>query len=525
MKKVQEETECTTGYRKSYENSSTVLTKQFPAPTGLGKKSIGVSVLIFALMGCSFAPKYHRPAMPIPEHFKEPGQWVEIKSTPRIVAPDGWWQAFHDPVLNDLENQLNNANQDLKLAYAHFQEAVSLIQVARSYFFPTIQGLFNADRQQNSRTVANPVTTPVFNQFLLGGFLSYELDAWGSIRNSVIASERSANASAADIASIRLSLQAELANNYFALRGSDEAQRILDMTVVAYQQALYLTKNRYQGGAAPIADVDEAETQLENAKTQAEDMRLQRAQFEHAIAVLVGEIPSNFSLPPAKSPKIFLSIAPNVPSTILDRRPDIVAAESRVQAANANIGVARAAFFPVIELTGSAGFQSRSLANLISKPSLFWSLGPLSLLTLSQPVAQVTLFDGGRLRGLLNQAKAQYFETVATYRQTVLTAFQEVEDNLIAIHQLDKEYRTQKAAARAAKRAWEQELYRYKGGLVTFLQVVVVENTALQSELSLINIRTRRQIASIQLIKALGGGWSLDMGKRKTKAALYSKVG
>ncbi|KTD39917.1 efflux transporter outer membrane subunit [Legionella parisiensis] len=523
MKQVQEETKSRSRYVKSLENSSAVLTKQFFAAAWLGKKSICLSVLIFTLMGCSFAPKYHRPAMPIPEHFKEPGQWVEIKSIPRIVAPDGWWQAFHDPVLNDLENQLNRANQDLKLAYAHFQEAASLVQVARSYFFPTIQALFNADRQQNSRTVANPAATSVFNQFLLGSFLSYELDAWGSIRNSVIASERSANASAADMASIRLSLQAELANNYFALRGSDEAQQILDTTVVAYQQALYLTKNRYQGGAAPIADVDEAETQLENAKTQAEDMRLQRAQFEHAIAVLVGEVPSNFSLRPAKSPHVFLAIAPNVPSTILERRPDIVAAESRVQAANANIGVARAAFFPALELTGSAGFQSRTLANLISKPSLFWSLGPQSLLSLSQPVAQVTLFDGGRLRGLLNQAKAQYFETVAGYRQTVLTAFQEVEDNLIAIHQLDKEYRTQKAAARAAKRAWDQELYRYKGGLVTFLEVVVVENTALQSELSLVNIRTRRQVASIQLIKALGGGWSLDIGKKKTKGALYSK--
>lgn len=477
------------------------------------RKVIAAGVLVFALGGCSLAPHYHRPAMPIPEHFKEPGKWVEIKSLPRIIPPNGWWMAFHDPVLNDLEYQLNAANQNLQVAYARFQEALSLVQVARSYFFPSIQGLFNADRQQNSRTVANPVSPPVFNQFLLGGFLSYELDVWGSIRNSVIANESNAKASAADIASIRLSLQAALANNYFALRGSDEAQQILDTTVVAYQKALYLTKKRYQGGAAPISDVDEAQAQLENARTMAADMRLQRAQLEHAIAVLVGEIPSNFSLTPAKSPRVFLAISPSLPSTILDRRPDIIAAEARVQAANATIGVARAAFFPVIDLTGSAGFQSRSLANLISKPSLFWSLGPLSLLTLTQPLAEVTVFDGGRLRGLLNQAKAQYFETVAAYRQVVLTAFQEVEDSLIAIHQLDREYRSQKAAARAAKRAWQQELYRYQGGLVTFLQVVVVENIALQSELSLVNIRTRRQIASIQLIKALGGGWSLNMGK------------
>ncbi|MBI2785753.1 MAG: efflux transporter outer membrane subunit [Legionella longbeachae] len=473
------------------------------------KKLLCAGWLVFSLMGCSLAPSYHRPAMPIPDHFKEPGKWVEVKSIPRVTAPDAWWQAFNDPILDDLQKQLLLANQDLKLAYAHFQEAVSLVQVARSYFFPSIQGLFNPNRQQNSRTIANPTKVPVYNNFLTGGYLNYEVDAWGSIRNSVVASESSAKANAADIAAIQLSLQAELANDYFALRGTDEAQRILDTTVIAFQKALYLTKKRYQGGAAPIADVDEAETQLENAKTMAEDMRLQRAQLEHAIAVLVGKIPSNFSLASAKSPKIFLAIASNLPSTLLERRPDIVAAESRVQAANANIGVARAAFFPVFDLGSTAGFQSKSLSNLISKPSLFWSLGPLALLTLTQPLAQVTIFDGGRLRGLLNQAKAQYFETIATYRQLVLTAFQEVEDNLVAIRQLDKEYRSQQAATRAAIRAWNQELYRYKGGLVTFLQVVVVENAALQSELSLVNIRTRRQIASIQLIKALGGGWSL----------------
>jgi NodT family efflux transporter outer membrane factor (OMF) lipoprotein len=348
--------------------------------------------------------------------------------------------------------------------------------------------------------------------------MTYELDAWGSIRNSVIASQDQASASDADLASIRLSLQAELTNDYFALRGSDEAQKVLDATMIAYQKALYLTKKRFQGGIAPISDVNEAETQLENAKTMASDNRLKRAQLEHAIAVLVGIIPSNFSLPPAKLTKNYLAIEPNIPSTLLERRPDIIAAEARVHAANANIGVAKAAFFPLINLTGVLGFQSKSLANLISKPSLFWALGAPSLLTLTQPLAEVTIFDGGRLRGLLNQAKAQYFETVATYRQTVLTAFQEVEDSLIALHQLDKELKSQKAAAIAARKAWQQELFRYKGGLVTFLQVVIVENIALQSELELVTVRTRRQVASIQLIKALGGGWALDMGARTPHA-------
>jgi NodT family efflux transporter outer membrane factor (OMF) lipoprotein len=331
------------------------------------------------------------------------------------------------------------------------------------------------------------------------------------VRNQIVATAQNAKASAADVAAIHLSLHAELASDYFALRGSDEQQRILDQTVSAYNQALYLTQQRHKGGAAPIADVDEAETQLENAKTMAEEMRLTRAQLEHAIAVLVGEIPANFSLAPAKLPSKFLAIAPNMPSTLLERRPDIIAAEHRVQSANASIGVARAAFFPQFNLTGSGGFQSRSLGNLISKPSVFWSIGPLSLLTLIQPIAEVTVFDGGRLRSLLNKAKADYFAAVAAYRKSVLTGFQDVEDNLIAMKQLDKEHVTQDAATRAAMRAWVQEQYRYKGGLVTFLQVVVAENTALQAELASVNIRTRRQIASVQLIKALGGGWSFDV--------------
>lgn len=479
-------------------------------------KFISLSVFLFALTGCSLAPNYQRPTMPIPEHFKEPGQWVEIKSPPRFIEPNAWWEAFHDPVLNDLQRQLNVANQDLKLAYARFQESISLVQVARSYFYPNVQGLLNGNREQTSRTIANPASPSLFNNVLVGGILTYEVDAWGSIRNSVQSSESRAQASAADMASVRLSLQAQLTNNYFSLRGADEAQRILDTTVIAYQKALFLTKQRYKGGAAPISDVDEAETQLENAKTLAADTRLKRAQFEHAIAVLVGQIPSNFSLTPGKLPSSYLAIGPNVPSTLLERRPDIVEAESLVQAANANIGVARAAFFPVIDLTGTGGFQSQSFSNLFSKPSLFWSLGPFSLLTLAQPLVQQTVFDGGRLRGLLNQAKAQYFETVAQYRQTVLTAFQDVEDSLIAIHQLDKEIHTQELATRAAIRAWNQGIYRYKGGLVTFLQVVIVENLALQSELSLVDIRTRRQISSVQLIKALGGGWSLDMGPQLT---------
>jgi NodT family efflux transporter outer membrane factor (OMF) lipoprotein len=481
------------------------------------KKWLIPGLICFGLLGCNLAPKYERPVMPIPEHFKEPGSWIKVNGPLCIVEPGAWWEAFHDPVLNDLEVKLTAANQNLRVAFAHYQDAYALAQVARSYYFPTLSAIFNADRQQTSRTVANPEPVLDYNQILLGGYLSYEVDAWGAVRNSVVNADNLAKASAADIASIHLSLHAELASDYFALRGSDEQQRILDKTVRAYRKALYLTQQRYKGGASPISDVYEAETQLENAKTMAEDMRLQRAQLEHAIAVLVGEISSNFSMAAGKLPHRFLAIDPNLPSTLIQRRPDVVAAELRVIAANANIGVARAAFFPEFTFTSTGGVQSKTFSNLFSKPSLFWSLGPLSLLTLVQPIAEVTIFDGGRLRSLLNQAKADYFGAVASYRQAVLTAFQDVEDNLIAMRQLDKERVTQDAATRAAILAWQQELYRYQGGLVTFLQVVVVENIALQAELASVIVRTRRQMASLQLIKALGGGWSYEVNLHKKR--------
>ena len=471
------------------------------------RKLTAIGVLIGTLTSCNLAPTYQQPFMPIPEHFKETGKWIKVKPIPTQGTPGPWWQIFNDRTLNELEENVIPANQDLKAAFARYQEASALVQVARAGFFPTIKGLTNADRQKTSVTVANPSSIPIFNNYLLGADLSYEVDVWGRIRNEVAQSQNLAKASEADLAAATLSLHATLASDYFALRGADESQRILDETVVAYQKALYLTKQRHQGGAAPIADVDEAETQLENAKTLAADMRLQRAQLEHAIAVLIGRFPADFNLPPAKLPKHFITIAPDLPSTLLERRPDIAAAELRVEAANANIGIARAAFFPAFNLSSIIGFQSKTLSNILSKPSLFWSIGPISALTLIQPVAVVTLFDGGKLLGLLRQANASYFETVAIYRQTILTAVKEAEDYLIAIKQLDQENQSQTAATLFAKRSLIQAQHRYTGGIITFLEVVVVENTALQTELSEVNIRTRRHIATVQLIKALGGGW------------------
>ncbi|RUR06442.1 efflux transporter outer membrane subunit [Legionella sp. km772] len=475
------------------------------------RKFIALGLISSTLMSCSLAPKYQRPVMPIPEHFKEATTetlWIPAKTIAPATTLAPWWQSFQDPTLNRLEEQLTLANQDVRVAYFRYEQARALVQVARARFFPTISGIGNADRQQTSTTIANPSSNPLYNNFLLGTDLSYEVDVWGSIRNAVAKNQNLARASAAELAAISLSLHAELASDYFTLRGYDESQRILNTTVAAYERALFLTTKRYQGGASPAEDVDNAQAQLENAKTLAADMHLKRSQLEHAIAVLVGEIPSNFALAPAKLPIHVLKISPNMPSTLLERRPDIAAAEFKVKAANANIGIARAAFFPAFNLTSVIGFQSQVLSNLLSKPSLFWSLGPVSALSVAQPVASVTLFDGGRLFGLLRQAKASYYETVASYRQTVLTSFQEVEDALIAIRQLDKEKISQSAASKAANRALQQANNRYRGGIATFLDVVVVENIALQSDLARVNVSTKRQIASIQLIKALGGGWA-----------------
>lgn len=465
------------------------------------------SGLIILLTGCSFAPKYQRPPMPVPEHFKETGKWAPAQSIKPGTAIEPWWEVFHDPILNELNDELTYANQDLQVAYARYREARALVQVATAALFPSIQGLFNADRQQTSTTIANPAVPSLFNNVVVGAELNYEVDVWGSVRNAVAVSKNLARASEADLAAASLSLHAELVQDYLILRGYDESQLILDKTVVAYKKALYLTQKRYKGGASPIADVDEAETQYENARTLATDMRLKRAQMEHAIAVLVGKFPAHFNLKPGHLPTKVLIISTDLPSKLLERRPDISAAEFRVMAANANIGIARAAFFPVIDLTAIIGFQSQTLANLLSKPSLFWSLGPVSALTISQPIASQILFDGGRLTGLLKQAKAQYFETVGTYRQTVLTAFKEVEDSLVAIRRLQQENQSQSLATRSAKRALIQAEHRYTGGIITFLDVVILENTALQSELALVNIKTRRQMAHVQLIKALGGGW------------------
>lgn len=449
--------------------------------------------------------------MPMPVKYKESGKWLRANPTVASLKRGPWWRMYGDPVLNRLEERVISANQNLKAALARYDEARALVGVAQSAYYPSALGVVNGNRQKQSGTAANQFQHSIFNDFLLAINFNYEVDLFGRVRNSVVAAKANAVASAADLAAIDLSLHAELAADYFALRGDDIAQRILDQTVVAYEKALYLTRKRYQGGAAPIADVDQAQYQLDNAKTLAADVRLQRAQLEHAIAVLIGESPSTFNLPATVVKFASVTITPNLPSGLLERRPDIAEAEYLVQSANANIGVVRAGFFPDINLAAVIGYESAALSRLIRGPSLLWSLGPTTASALlnngSMPLVTQLIFDGGKTISLTKQACAQYYEAVAKYRQTVLVAFQEVEDSLVAVRRLDQEKKSQAAATAAANRSLAQAWYRYRGGLTTYLDVVIWQDQALQAQLSDINIKTRRQVASVQLIKALGGGW------------------
>lgn len=462
------------------------------------------------LAACSFAPKYQVPFMPIPPHYKEGGPWLFVKSPQQLTEKKRqWWKLFEDHTLDQLEKLVTCGNENLKIALARYQEALADAQAARSALYPTINGVGNAVRQKNSTTVANVFAQPqsTYDNFLAGGTLTYIIDAWGRIRNTVIASQDNARASGFDLVAISLSMHSELARDYFSLRGYEAAQRILDDTVIAYEKAFYLTNQRFINGLAPESDEDQAKTLLESAKTMATDTRLRRAQLEHAIAVLTGQIPANFTLKPSKRAFKLVTVIPEVPSKLLLKRPDVAAAEQRVEAANASIGVARAAFFPDFNFTAVGGVQSNQIAKLFNAPSLFWSLGPVAGLALAQPLVTQVIFDGFLLQALLKKAKAVYFETVSAYRQTVLVAFQQVEDALVAIRRLDQEIETQKASVIAAKRALYQSNQRYKGGIATYLDVIITENEALQSQLSLVNIQTRRQLASVDLIEALGGGW------------------
>jgi NodT family efflux transporter outer membrane factor (OMF) lipoprotein len=463
--------------------------------------SLTVAVLS-ALSACSLSPRYQRPSVPAaPDSYKEAGEW-KLATPADATARGRWWMMYQDRELDELEAQVTDANQSLRAALARLDQARAQTRMARAAWFPTLTAQANATRLQTS--LNSPAYTPgkpsVGNVFTAGADLSYELDVFGRVRNTLAGARASEQASAGDVAALDLSVRAELASDYFTLRGLDIEQQLLDHTVTEYARALQLTQNLYHGGAAAIADVQQAQAQLESARTQAEETRLRRAQTEHAIAVLVGRRPADFSIA-ARSGGADLpvpEVAPGLPSELLERRPDVAAAERRVAAANAGIGVARAAYFPVFSLLGSAGVESTAASNWISAPSRFWSIGPQALMT---------LFDGGLHAAQSAAAHAAYDEQVADYRGTVLTAFQDVEDNLAALRQLQRESVSQAAAVTATQGALDQANLRYKGGLVTYLEVVSTENAALAAHLAAVDISIRRTNATVLLVKALGGDW------------------
>jgi NodT family efflux transporter outer membrane factor (OMF) lipoprotein len=466
--------------------------------------SRGLSLaLVGVLAGCSLAPHYERPTVPAPpDSYKEAGDW-QVATPSDATARGRWWSMFQDAELDALEDQVTDANQNLKAAFARLQEAHAVTREARSQWFPTITAQGDAARGQTSvyETGYTQGAPRTGNEFTLGGNLSYELDLFGRIRNTVANARASEQASAGDLAALDLAQHAELATDYFTLRGLDVEQQLLDHTVADDSRALELEQNLFKGGAAAISDVQQAQAQLETARTQAEDTRLRRAQTEHAIAVLVGREASSFSIAARTSDKLppLPVIAPGLPAQLVERRPDVAAAERRVAAANANLGVARAAYFPSLTLSGAAGVYSTATSKLLTAPARYWSIGPQALLT---------VFDGGLHAAQSAQAHAAYDEQVANYRTTVLTAFQDVEDNLVALRQLQRETVSQAAAITATQGALDQANLRYKGGIVTYLEVVSTENAALAARLAAADIDIRRADATVLLVRALGGDWN-----------------
>ncbi len=462
-----------------------------------------MAVGVATLTGCMVGPKYVRPAAPLAPSFKEDGAW-KVATPAETKLRGEWWTIFGDAQLNALEPLVAIDNQSLKASEARFTEARSLIRYNRSFLAPTVSvapfagGLrqssnrpyFPASSAGNNGTVTSDIQLPIE--------LSWEVDVWGRIRRNVNAAHAEATASAADLATAQLSLQAELAMDFFGARAADAEEKLLLDTVKTYQEAFRITANRFGGGVSPKSDVDQAEAQLEAAQVQASDVAIVRAQYEHAIAVLIGKPPASYALKEmpldVKPPAIPVAL----PSELLERRPDIAAAERRMAEANERIGIATAAFYPTISIGAAGGLEATTITNLLKSASLLWSAGP---------TANETVFDYGRRRATLAQVNAAYNETVANYRQTTLSAFQQVEDNLAVLRVLQTEAEQQRRATAAAQSAVQIFNNRYVGGLDTYLQVVAAQTTALTNERNDIDILRRQMAASVLLVKALGGGW------------------
>jgi NodT family efflux transporter outer membrane factor (OMF) lipoprotein len=460
----------------------------------------GLAALV--LGGCMVGPDYAKPSVPMTPAYKEADGWKVAE--PSDSLPRGrWWEIFGDPELHALEERVTAANQNLKIAEARLSAARAMVRLNRAGLFPTIStsvGASSLRRSGNQPFFSSSVNSGSSGDLFVSLDMSYEIDLWGRIRRSVAAAREEAQATQADLETARLSLQAELAMDYFELRAADAQKQLLDETVKAFEAALTLTINRFQGGAAPKSDVAQAQTQLDTTRAQATDVTVQRAQFEHAIATLIGEPPATFSLPPRPLAAGPPDVPVGIPSQLLERRPDIAASERRVAEANEQIGIAKAAYFPALVLNASVGFEGSSFGNVLNASSLLWAVGA----TITQ-----TVFDGGRRRAVSDIARAGYDATVAAYRQTTLSAFQQVEDNLAALRILEQESQQQRQAVESAQESLRLFTNRYRGGVDNYLQVITAQTVTLTNQRTEIDILRRRMDASVLLVKALGGGWDV----------------
>jgi NodT family efflux transporter outer membrane factor (OMF) lipoprotein len=482
-----------------------------------GRRGIAATAgMLLFFAGCSVGPDYLRPPAETTPAYKENSGWKVAQ--PRDELPRGkWWEIYNDPQLNALEEQVDISNQNIVAAEANFRQALALIRVAQGGYFPTVTGGPSWSRFKRSENLGSSnknlagasgtgpsagsiSTSPgaTLNDYLLNFSAAWELDIWGKVRRSVESSQATAQATAATLEGVRLSAQATLAQNYFLLRALDEQNRLLDDITLAFQKILDRTRNRYNSGIAGRNDVALAETQLKTTKAQAIDLGVQRAQLEHAIATLMGKPPATFAIPPAPVALKVPAIPAGVPSELLERRPDIAAAERNMAAANAQIGVAIAAYYPTVTLSATGGFEAATAPLWFTWPSRFWSLGA---------AAAQTIFQGGALIAQTDAARAAYDATVATYRQTVLTGFQEVEDNLAALRILEEEAKVQGEAVKAARLSVTLSTNQYQAGTISTLDLLVVVTNARSIERTAIAILGTRMSASTLLIKALGGGW------------------
>jgi NodT family efflux transporter outer membrane factor (OMF) lipoprotein len=464
------------------------------------------SALIF--QGCNVGPKYNRPSAEVPGAFKEvtPADLQKMDgwkvAQPKDSALHGnWWEIFGDPQLNSLEEKVSISNQNVAAAFANFMAARALVREARAQYFPTATVGPNITKQHSpgtSSTVTAAASGRTFTNYVLPFDASWTPDLWGRVRNTVRANVANAQATAADLENTRLTAQAELAVDYFQLRGQDALKQLLDATVVSFEQSLELTRALYETGIDSDEAVAQAETQLDVTRAQDTNLGILRAQFEHAIALLVGQPASSFSIAVEPLKTAPPAIPFGVPSELLERRPDIAATERLMAEANAQIGVARAAYYPTLTLGASGGFQSSDSATWFTWPSRFWSVGP----TLSE-----TIFDGGLRRATMEQFRAQYDQTVANYRNAVLTAFQQVEDNLAALRILSQEIQEQDTAINAAQRSLTLATDRYRLGIDPYLNVITAQTTLFSNQQTAVNLRIQQIVASVQLVEAVGGGW------------------